>query len=861
MSAPGCHPPDDAPPLAPGIPYDLARDRAARIADLRYDVALTIPEHPDEPVTGSLVAAFSLNDTSQALAFDFRAGDDQVHAVTANGEPIDVAVRNEHLMIPAAALRLGANRIAIDFTAGDGSLNRREDYLYTLFVPDRASYALPVFDQPDLKARFRLTLDVPARWVAVANAPEEAMERRGPRRIYRFAETRPLPTYLFAFAAGDFQIVRAERDGRPMRLFHRETDRARVRRNTAALFDLHAAALRWLEAYTGIPYPFAKFDMVLIPSFQFGGMEHPGSIFYRAESLFLDRTPTQNQALGRASLIAHETAHMWFGNLVTMRWFDDVWMKEVFANFMAARIVNPSFPEIDHALRFWLAHYPAAYDVERTEGTHPIRQPLDNLNEAGSLYGAIIYQKAPIVMQQLERIVGEDAFRNGIRAYLNTYVYGNASWPDLIAFLDARTEEDLTAWSRRWVEEAGRPVIRTERVTAPDGRLLAVRLHQDAPDGRLWTQALTLALGDSSGQITRTLRLHDRVTTVFLDSTAAGTATGTATGTAPADSGAAASSPAYVLPLGYGLMQPDSTTQAWLLEHLPTIPDNQTRAVAWLTLWDGLLEGRIAPGRMAMLLLRALPAEPTELLAQRMLGDLETLYWRYLPPATRTTLALPVEEMLWREIVRDGPASRKAAFFATFRDIATGVDAMDRLYRLWDDLLSVDGLTLSENDRTDLALWMALQAYPGWTGILDAQAARITNPDRQARFAFLRPAVDPDPAVRDSVFASFADPAHRRQENWVLDALRYLNHPLHADHAVRYLRPGLSLVEALQTTGTIFFPRRFLDALFSGHTSPEATAVIRQFLADHPDYPPRLRGKILQAADPVFRAARIRDEG
>src|SRR4029079_1381291 len=135
-------------------------------------------------------------------------------------------------------------------------------------------------------------------------------------------------------------------------------------------------------------------------------MEHPGSFFYNAWTLLLDESATENQMLNRASTIAHETSHMWFGDLVTMQWFNDVWMKEVFANFMAAKIVNPAFPKLNHDLRFLTEHYPAAYSVDRTEGTHPIRQELANLNEAGSLYGAIIYDKAPIVMRQLERLVG-----------------------------------------------------------------------------------------------------------------------------------------------------------------------------------------------------------------------------------------------------------------------------------------------------------------------------------------------------------------------------------------------------------------------------------------------------------------------
>ena len=278
-------------------------------------------------------------------------------------------------------------------------------------------------------------------------------------------------------------------------MFHRETDAQKVARNRDAIFDLHASALAWLEQYADLPYPFGKFDFVLVPSFQFGGMEHPGSIFYNASSLLLDPSATINQQLGRASLIAHETAHMWFGDLVTMRWFNDVWMKEVFANFMAAKIVNPSFPQINHELRFLCAHYPSAYDVDRTPGTNAIRQPLDNLNEAGSLYGAIIYQKAPIVMRQLEMIVTPDGLRDGLRDYLKRHKFANASWTDLISLLDERTSEDLAAWSNAWVSEVGRPS--RPRSMPPD------RLPPERPGvrpGLKWVQRVEVAIGGSPRQ-------------------------------------------------------------------------------------------------------------------------------------------------------------------------------------------------------------------------------------------------------------------------------------------------------------------------------------------------------------------------
>jgi aminopeptidase N len=409
---------EGAPHTEPGVSYALAQHRAALLTDIRYALHLTVPDSVDQPIRGRVVLRFQLGDAGESLVVDFAEPRESVLSVRANLEITDFDVINDHIVIPAQALVVGENSVEIEFLAGDASLNRNREFLYTLFVPDRARFAIPCFDQPNLKARFELTLDVPADWRAVANGRLLSSETDGERAVHAFAETKPISTYLFSFVAGEFDIVRRESGGRVMQMYHRETDSLKVARNTDAIFQLHEAALDWLEEYTGIGYPFEKFDFVAIPSFQYGGMEHPGAILYRASRLLLDESATQNDMLGRAGLIAHETAHMWFGDLVTMEWFDDVWMKEVFASFMAAKIVNPSFPDLNHELRFLLAHYPTAYEVDRTSGANPIRQELDNLREAGTLYGAIIYQKAPIVMKHLEELLGEGVLRDGLREYL-----------------------------------------------------------------------------------------------------------------------------------------------------------------------------------------------------------------------------------------------------------------------------------------------------------------------------------------------------------------------------------------------------------------------------------------------------------
>jgi aminopeptidase N len=687
-------------------------------------------------------------------------------------------------------------------------------------------------------------LEIPAEWEAVTNGAEIARTDQGARRLLRFAPTEPIPTYLFAFAAGRFEIERAERNGRQFRMLHRETDATKVARNRNAIFDLHAAALAWLERYTTIPYPFPKFDFVLIPSFQFGGMEHPGAIFYNAPALFLDESATRNQELGRASLIAHETAHMWFGDLVTMRWFDDVWMKEVFANFMAAKIVNPSFPDINHDLRFLFSHYPAAYEVDRTPGTNAIRQRLDNLNEAGSLYGAIIYQKAPIVMRQLEMILGETELRDGLRDYLRNHAYANASWPDLIALLDARTPQDLAAWSRAWVEEAGRPDIDVE-LEARAGRIETLALVQRDPDasrGLAWNQRLVIVLGDRTGSEAHSLRLD--APRVELESVKG------------------RPEPDFVLPtgggIGYGGFRLPASTRAYLLAHLHELPDPLTRGSATVTLWEEMLGGRVGAEALFETILRSVETERDELNVQRMLGYIQDAYWRFLLPADRRARSAALERVLRAGLDRAGSPSLKSAWFAALRDTATNPATTAWLTRVWLGDETVEGLVLAEPDFITLALELAVRGPKDWETLLDRQAGRIENPDRRARFAFVRPALSPHQAERDAFFASLADVGNRRREPWVLEALNYLHHPLRAAESERYIAQSLALLPELQRTGDIFFPKRWLDATFSGHNSPRAADLVRAHVNALPEgYPDRLRRIILSSSDRLMRASAV----
>jgi aminopeptidase N len=827
-----------------GISEALARERAARVSNLRYDLAFTVPSVRSQPVAGRSLIRFTLASAAEPLVLDYlpdRTG--ILRSVSANGVKTAIRQVNGHLIVPPDSLRAGENSLELDFNAGDASLNRSDDFLYTIFVPARAHLAFPCFDQPDLKARWSLALDVPEGWQVLGNGAE--LERGGGdgRTRVRFAATQPISTYLFAFAAGRFSIEQAERNGRTFRMFHRETDAAKVARNREAIFDLHAGALDWLEKYTAIPYPFGKFDFLLVPAFQFGGMEHPGAIFYNANGLLLDESATQDQMLGRASVIAHETAHMWFGDLVTMKWFSDVWMKEVFANHMAAKIVNPAFPLVNHDLRYLVDYYPSAYGVDRTAGTNEIRQPLRNLNEAGTLYGAIIYQKAPIVMRQLETLVGGDQFRDGLRDYLKNHAFGNASWPDLIALLDGRTPENLAAWSRAWVEERGRPIIKTElSISGGTIRRLAFTQRDPYPDrGLLWNQRFTIAVGGRS------------VTLLPVQLSAARVEVPAAKGL-PVE---------FVLPNGggiaYGEFHLDAASLAWLTANLPAIEDELTRGSAWVTLYDAMLDAEITPEAFLSLALRALPVEKSELNVSRILSYLREAWWRYAPPAVRARLTSRVELTLRQGLDAAPTPSLKSTWFSALRDTAQTPATVDWLTRVWKEDEKVPGLTLSETDFIRLAEDLAVRGVPDAPGILDRQYERTKNPDRKAQFAFVRPAISGDSRERDAWFASLGDVANRRREPWVLEGLRYLHHPLRAAGSEKYVEPSLQLLREIQRTGDIFFPKRWMDATLSGHRSPTVAAAVRAFV-EHlpPEYPERLRRVILSSADDLFRASKNR---
>ena len=447
-------------------------------------------------------------------------------------------------------------------------------------------------------------------------------------------------------------------------------------------------------------------------------------------------------------------------------------------------------------------------------------------------------------MRQLEMIVTPDGLRDGLREYLKQHAFANASWPDLIALLDRRTPEDLAAWSRAWVEEAGRPTIVTERT---EGGGVSFR-QQDpiAARGLLWAQRLKVALGNGSAAELQDVALRAEPATAV-----AGTEN-------------AASRYDYVLPtgggIGYGDFVLDSRTRDYLIAHLADISDPLTRGAALVTLWEEMLDGRVAPPALFTTLRAALPRERDELSIQRMLGYTQQLFWKFLSDEERRRDVAALEGLLRRGLDTASTQSTKSAWFNALRDVALTGETVGWLERVWKTTETVPGLTLAEPDFITLALELAVREVPDWRQVLEAQAARIQNPDRKAQFEFVRPALAADVATRDAFFTSLRDVKNRGRETWVLQGLGYLHHPLRAPSAEKHIGASLELLREIQRTGDIFFPKRWMDATLSGHQSASAALVVSDFLKGLPkEYPERLRRVILSSADDLMRARRIRE--
>ncbi len=808
-----------SPPLEPGVSLELARWRAKQYGDLRYALKLMLVEGSDR-VSGSLQISFRLLKANQDLVLDWRGK--EIGNLKVNGAAIRARTQKEHLIVPAQSLKAGANVIALDFespVAVSGSAitryQDREDgseYLYTLLVPADASTLFPCFDQPDMKGRFSLEMEVPGHWKAVSNSP--VTEQTNGK--FKFKETEPISTYLFAFAAGPFETLRAEGD--PVRLLVRRSRLEAAKAHVGEVLRLNREATAYFERYFARKFPFAKYDLVLLPEFPYGGMEHAGATFLNEERVLFPAPPSATDLLRRAQLIFHETSHQWFGDLVTMRWFDDLWLKEGFANFMAAKATEALLPEFDawtafHALKL------GAVRTDATRGTTAIRYPLKNLADAKSAYGAIVYSKGPAVLRQAEFYLGEEIFRRAVRDFVRRHAYGAAGWQDLVRAFERASGRKLGRWADAWVQRRGMPTV---RIT--DGRL---EQEDTLSEGGLWPMKLRVA-AEKGGKFF----FED----IFLERKGKQLPRNIATSNLVyANAG----------DFGYGRFLLDPRSLETILA--PSFEAGSTLLQAQLleAVWESVRDAELSPARFLGFALEQLPKTRDDIALSGLLARIEAAFRRYLNDAQRDALAPALERAL-RENGATG--SRGLLLTRAFIDLAWSPVGLADLKRLLSDP------QLASRDKFRIVQRLTLRGDEEAPARLAAQAAADRGDDGR-RYAYAAGATAP--AAKRGLFKSFLDDK-ALPESWIEAALGSLNAPEQAELTQPLLAEALARLPELKRTRKIFFVGNWLAAFIGGQTDRGALTDAEAFLR-RGDADADLRLKLLEAIDGLERAVRIRE--
>jgi aminopeptidase N len=846
--APRVTPSDSAAPDA-GVSRALATARAARLTDLRYRLSFELRPHA-VAIDGRETLEFK-DSGSDDLPLDFRDG--MLQSAQLNGTEILTRTVNGHLILPASTLRRGDNSLTIAFTANVATagkaITRYEDkddgneYLYTLFVPMDASMAFPCFDQPDLKARFTLTVLHPTAWTVIGNTAVSQSTVSPTSSQTSFTETRPISTYLFAFAAGPFARVAPAAAGQPA-LYVRKSQLARAQTEAPQVQQITARGIAWLSDYFAQPFPFPKYDLVLIPGFPFGGMEHAGATFLNEDGVLFRTAPTQADRFRRNILVLHETTHQWFGDLVTMRWFDDLWLKEGFAQYMAYKAMAALEPAQQPWKHFYEDIKPLAYGIDETQGTTPIFQNIANLKDAKSAYGAIVYQKAPAILKQLDFRLGNTIFRDGLRLYLKQHAYANAQWADLISAFESTGHSDVQSWANAWIPRRGMPQIDVAWSCAA-GKLQSLTLSQQdvLPDGFLWPITNEVLLGYDTGP-----------QTIKEDWNSA---------THPVAEAVGKPCPQFVFANGedyaYGRFLLDAKSEPVVGAGVHSVADPLLRTMLWGALWDNVHVAKSPPRGYVERVLKTLPAEQDESLNRIQGARVATAFHSYMSAQGREALVPRMEIMVSHRMLHANTLGLRIVNFHTFASLAETPTALTLLKSLLSGSVSIPGLTLRPLDRWNLIGQLIARNDPDAASLFHSEQTKDHSGEGQ-KYAYAVQAGTPDALTKQRYFEEYLHSPNQepvRQEDWITQSLRPFNSWNQTALTEPYLTRALDALPEIKLHRKIFFLGAWLGAFIEGQNSAAAQAVVHSWLA-RKNIDPDLRLKVLEVSDALDRTVLIR---
>lgn len=625
-------------------------------------------------------------------------------------------------------------------------------------------------------------------------------------------------------------------------LYVRQSKSKRAEEEAPEVQEVTAQGIRYLSEFFAQPFPFPKYDLVLIPGFAYGGMEHAGATFLREESVLFRTAPTHSDHLNRDILLLHELTHQWFGDFTTMLWFDDLWLKEGFAQYMAYQALAALKPNEQIWKRFYQSIKPAAYAIDSTKGTTPIYQNIANLKDAKSAYGAIVYSKAPGVIKQLAYVLGEENFRSGLRLYLKEHAYGNATWSDLVHAFEHVSGKPLEEWAAMWIRHQGMPQVDVQWSCDAQNRIdqFSLTQHDVLDEGGVWPIAMQaeLAYADHAPS-----RFRAQLNTPKAE--------------LPEAIGKAC--PQYVFvnsqDFAYGRFLLDDKSRKAVVESLGEVEDVFERSLLWGSLWESVREAELSPRDFLDLSLRLLPKESDEELAQSLIAHVTTSLHRYVSDGTRAEIVPRAEALASDGMLRSTEQDFRIIWFRGLRAFAESPNGRAQLKQLLAGKLSVPGVELRPLDRWTMITALVALNDQDAEAILSAEEKRDTTGDGQ-KYAYMARAARPDAATKQKYFNEYLHDASR-PEDWIAQSLGAFNYWNQSALTLPYLKPALEALPQVKRERKIFFLLGWLNAFIDGQDSAAAQEQVHDFLA-HGTLDEDLRLKILEVSDELNRTVKIR---
>ncbi|MCD9458371.1 aminopeptidase N [Marinibactrum halimedae] len=462
---------------------EYARVRAARLSDVHYDLSIRLPAE-NVPFSGTAAIHFSLKEATAPLTFDFVEG--EVSKVVVNGAPVNVDYNGVFITVLPESLREGKNTVEVEYTHAYRRDGRglhwfqdpvdQETYLFTQFEAWDFNKVFPGFDQPDLKATYQLDVEAPSHWQVISATRETSIEEVGDgRKRWSFAKTTPFSTYVLSLHAGPYKMWEEEETFRvPLRLFARQSYAEFV--DVEEWFKVTRQGFDFFEGYFEYDYPFGKYDQILVPEFVFGAMENVGAVTF-TERLQPRREKNTKDRQTMAVVVMHEMAHHWFGDLVTMRWWDDIWLNESFADLMGNFATANATEYTGAMVTFSTNRKSWGYNEDQWITTHPIVQDIPNTEVVMASIDGITYAKGASSLIQLMHLLGPDTFRQGLVNYFDTYAWKNTELTDFIGSLSQAANRDLSQWTDQWLKTSGVNALQA-KVMCEQGKITRFDLTQ-----------------------------------------------------------------------------------------------------------------------------------------------------------------------------------------------------------------------------------------------------------------------------------------------------------------------------------------------------------------------------------------------